>query len=179
MHPCQTELINTDLSGGGNAFVHSCIGCSPANAFFYMQDMYRLCTQFPIGQSQGVIMMNAQASFQENQFKIEICEVNPLQPTQCISATSSTGWLNGQADIIDLYSLFTFQGNKVTLRPTPSIFRSSCLGYLPSKQRYGKKIFCFRKGGFVNSICFERPEHGGVFAVMRGFRNHLALVATD
>lgn len=106
---CQTERINNDLANSGNAFVHSCDECAPAIAFFHINETIQLC-QAP--NTNGVVVMQAEASTNEDKYKIEICEVYPLDPTNCVSGSFNTGWLNGPIGIVDLSSIYTFQPNK-------------------------------------------------------------------
>lgn len=107
---CQTERINNDLAGLGNPFIHSCDGCAPAIAFFHMNDTVRLCLSAP--NSNGVVVMQAEASTNEDKYKIDICQVSPSDPTNCTSGWYNTGWLNGSIGILDLSTLYNFQPDR-------------------------------------------------------------------
>jgi hypothetical protein len=117
---CQISLINSHLiSNTGNSYIHSCNGCMPSKAFFFMQDEYHFCPpsgDFPLGSS---INLNGQGSFNENKYLIEICEVNPLQPSICLGTSYySSGWQNGKIGIVRLNDFYTFSPNhnyKITL----------------------------------------------------------------
>jgi hypothetical protein len=73
---CQTELLNADLAGAGNLFVHSCNGCMPAIAFFDMLDEYRICPLGGIHPGGQKAVLNGQAAFNEDTYLIDICEVD-------------------------------------------------------------------------------------------------------
>lgn len=110
---CQIARINANLLGNGNSYVHSCNGCLPSQAFFFMKDEYSICTSpgpFPVS---SAIPLNGQGSFNENKHLIEICEVNPAQPDNCLGLSYySSGWQNGEVGIIDLTSLYNFATNR-------------------------------------------------------------------
>ncbi len=105
---CQIDLINADLAGGGNLFVHSCNGCMPSSAFFQLPDAYHLC---PSLQNQGFIL-DGTASFNENRWLIDICEVNPSNPNVCLGNNINTGWNSGGIGKVNLLDFYTFQINK-------------------------------------------------------------------
>ncbi|GAB4497383.1 MAG: hypothetical protein OHK0019_30900 [Saprospiraceae bacterium] len=110
---CQIARINTNLLGNGNSYVHSCNGCMPSQAFFFMKDEYSLCTSsgtFPVT---SPIPLNGQESFNENKYLIEICEVNPSQPNNCLGVSYySSGRESGEVGIVDLTDIYNFSTNR-------------------------------------------------------------------
>ncbi len=104
---CQINRINTELAGNGNTYIHSCNGCMPSQAFFHMNKSYWIC-----GNTSSVVL-NGLASFNETIYLIEICEIVPGQPGNCISGTyHSTGWITGTVGRIELASFYNFLPDK-------------------------------------------------------------------
>ena len=81
-------------------------------------------------------------------------------------------------DLIEHFSQYQLSNSRVSLRPTPSIFRFFWFGYLPSKQRYGKKVFQFREDGFVSGLCLFRPTVVRICTHLRGIGYHASELAT-
>lgn len=106
---CQIARMNADLTGVGNMFVHSCNGCMPSIAFFQLPDVYRLC---PVPLPGGALFLNGTASFNENRWLIDICEVDPATPNVCLGNNLNTGWNTGEIGKVNLLSFYTFQINK-------------------------------------------------------------------
>jgi hypothetical protein len=103
---CQIGRINNDLAGAGNMFIHSCNGCMPSVAFFQLPEAYHICPP-----NNGFFLDGA-ASFNENRWLIDICEVNPSAPDVCIGNNINTGWNMGEVGKVNLLSFYTFQINK-------------------------------------------------------------------
>lgn len=104
---CQINRVNANLAGNGNTYIHSCNGCMPSQAFFHMNKTYQIC-----GNSVSVVL-NGQASFNETIYLIEICEILPNDPTNCVSGTYySTGWNTGTIGRIELASFYNFLPDK-------------------------------------------------------------------
>lgn len=107
---CQIARINADLAGAGNMFVHSCNGCMPSIAFFQVPDVYHVCPiPLPSG---GGFYLNGVASFNENKWLIDICEVDPAAPDICLGNNINTGWNTGEIGKVNLLNFYTFQLNK-------------------------------------------------------------------
>jgi hypothetical protein len=106
---CQVARINSELSDAGNLFVHSCNGCIPSNAFFDIPDVYKIC---PTPLPGGGYFLNGVASVNENKWLIDICEVDPANPSVCIGNNINTGWQNGQIGKVNLKTYYNFQINK-------------------------------------------------------------------
>jgi hypothetical protein len=106
---CQIGLINTDLGGVGNLFVHSCNGCKPSQAFFAMNNKVLYCEGSPYWNK---VRLKGWASFNENRWLIDICEVNSNDPNTCLGNSYNTGWNTGEVGDIDLASFYSFQPNK-------------------------------------------------------------------
>lgn len=105
---CQIAQMNADLTGSGNMFVHSCNGCMPSVAFFQLPDVYNIC---PSPLPGVAFFLNGTASFNENRWLIDICEVDPANPNTCIN-NINTGWNTGTIGKVNLLSFYTFQVNK-------------------------------------------------------------------
>ena len=105
---CQIGLVNTDLMGSGNMFVHSCNGCMPSVAFFQTPNVYYICPPFP----SGGFYLNGTASFNENRWLVDICEVDPADLNVCLGNNINTGWNTGEVGKVNLASFYTFQVNK-------------------------------------------------------------------
>lgn len=105
---CQIGRINADLAGSGNMFVHSCNGCMPSVAFFQLPEVYHICPS-PFS---GGFYLNGTASFNENRWLIDICEVDPANPDICIGNNINTGWNIGEIGKVNLSGFYSFQINK-------------------------------------------------------------------
>ena len=102
--PCQIGKIHNHLNGWGNQYVHSCDGCPPVNSFFDLSGCFRVATPtnpYDIW-TPSALYFNGQASFNENQYKIEICEVAALNSSNCIGNYYNSNWLNGEIGKINL-----------------------------------------------------------------------------
>ena len=111
--PCQIGKINNRLiSGTPNAYIESCNGCLPPNAFFVM--LKDQCIQQPF-------WLNGTASFGENKWKIDVCKVAAENSTTCIGSVATSGWKNheiGKVDIKTVVPNITYVANswyKITL----------------------------------------------------------------
>lgn len=113
--PCQIGRIHEYLNGFGNQFVHSCNGCAPVNSFFNLSGCYKVSplswppSTYSPGQE---LYLNGEASVNENQYKIEICEVAGLGSSTCIGGYYNSGWWSGQVGKINLKDLYDFSPNK-------------------------------------------------------------------
>jgi len=107
---CQIDRMNQNLLGHGNTYIHSCNGCAPPQAFFYVRSPQAIC---PPQQGGSNVVMNGQPSVNENRYLIEICEVLENQPGNCIAGYFTSGWQTGQLGNISLSLLYTFQADKV------------------------------------------------------------------
>jgi Secretion system C-terminal sorting domain/Pregnancy-associated plasma protein-A len=128
--PCQIGRIHDHLNGWGNQFVHSCDGCPPVNSFFDLSGCFKIPTKTKPPGSQQVgseLYLNGEASFNEDQYKIEICEVAALNSSNCIGGYYNSGWLSGQIGKIDLKSMYTFSANKY-YKVTLSVASNACPG---------------------------------------------------
>lgn len=105
---CQIGRINADLASSGNMFVHSCNGCMPSVAFFQLPEVYHICPS-PFS---GGFYLNGTASFNENRWLIDICEVDPSNPGLCIGNNINTGWNIGEIGKVNLSGFYSFQINK-------------------------------------------------------------------
>lgn len=106
MTPCQVDRMLTHLRmPAGNSYIHSCNGCMPAQSFFYMKDTVVKCGILKY------VRINAQASFNEDEYLIEICKVNGNQQSTCFSHYFNSGWNSGQLDKVNLVNMYphTFQ----------------------------------------------------------------------
>lgn len=101
---CQVSRIQSDLAVAGNRYIYSCGGCPPPNAFFYMNDDF-LCPGIEAG---GSVFFNGSASYNEDQWQLEICEVADSISTTCIGGYYTTGIQSGQIDKLDLKNIYTF-----------------------------------------------------------------------
>lgn len=160
---CQIARMNADLAGSGNMFVHSCNGCMPSVAFFQVPDVYHLCPlQIP---SLGYYL-NGIASFNENRWLIDICEVNPADPDVCVGNNINTGWNTGEIDKVNLLGFYTFEIGKY-YRIKLTVDNSKC----PPSSELSKVIEV--KG------CIE-PEHPDKikFAAINPFSGQLTVFYT-
>jgi len=107
---CQIGRMNQNLLGNGNSYIHSCNGCAPSQAFFYVPSPQAICPP-QLGNSN--VILNGQPSVNENRYLIEICEVLAAQPNNCIGGYFTSGWQLGPIGKVHLSLLYTFQPNKV------------------------------------------------------------------
>ncbi len=107
---CQIARINQNLEGNGNAYIHSCNGCAPSQAFFYVPSPQAICPPLLGGSN---VILNGQPSVNENRYLIEICEVLQSLPSNCNAGYFTSGWQVGGLDKVHLSLLYTFQPNKI------------------------------------------------------------------
>ncbi len=161
---CQIARMNADLAGSGNPFVHSCNGCMPSVAFFQLPDVYHLC---PPPLPGGVIFLNGTASFNENRWLIDICEVDPAHPSVCLGNNINTGWNIGEVGKVNLLSFYTFQVNK-HYRVKLIVDNSEC----PSSSEFSKVIE-------VRDCIEPVPDERAIeFAATNPFGDHLTVFYT-
>jgi hypothetical protein len=122
---CQIARMNNNLQGNGNPYIHSCNGCAPSQAFFYTRSPQRICPP-EMGLNSDVHLYGV-SSVNENRYLIEICEVNPGQPGNCIAGYYTSGWQTGQVGDINLSTLYAFQADK-TYRIKLSVDNTECPG---------------------------------------------------
>jgi hypothetical protein len=115
--PCQIGLTEEDLKNNGNSYIHSCYGCAPPQAVAALPAMAGVCPNQPI-------LLTANASSNENKYRIEICEMGAFG-TNCQSHYFNSGWINGQADIIDLKQFYGFVANR-RYKVTLTVSNSAC-----------------------------------------------------
>lgn len=134
--PCQIGRVHNHLNGWGNQYVHSCDGCPPVNSFFDLSGCFRVVTNprkpQPAGQPQ--LYLNGEGSFNENQYKIEICEVAALNSSNCIGNYYNGGWKSGEIGKIDLKTLYNFGANKF-YKVILNVASTSCPG-VSSAEKY-------------------------------------------
>jgi hypothetical protein len=100
---CQVDRINQNLQANGKPYIHSCHGCAPPQAFFYL----------PSPQSVHQVIMNAQPSVHEDLYRIDICEVSADQPGVCKGGYFYSGWISGFLAEINLSDWYTLLPDKV------------------------------------------------------------------
>ncbi|MCS6928630.1 MAG: M43 family zinc metalloprotease [Saprospiraceae bacterium] len=163
---CQIARMNADLTNAGNRFIHSCNGCMPSVAFFQLPDVYYLCPSSP---PTGALFLNGTASFNENRWLIDICEVDPANPSVCLGNNINTGWNIGQVGRVNLSSFYTFQPNK-HYRVKLIVDNSDC----PPSSEFTKVI------EVKNCIEPEYPPHESSlqFAATNPFSDHLTVFYT-
>jgi len=104
---CQVARVRAELlASSGNSYIHSCNGCLPSNAFFFMHSEQSLCEEVLLGPA---IVLNGQGSFNENKYLIEICELATPTSTTCYSNYYSSGWMNGKIARVNLAALYGFK----------------------------------------------------------------------
>jgi hypothetical protein len=114
--PMQIKVTNKTLgTTDGSSYVYDCGEFMPAISFFELPAVLRLC-----GESRfWSVPLNAQGSFNSDQYEIEICELDAAGA--CIS-TFSTGWVTetiSDKKKLNLAKIYTFNPNKkykVTLK---------------------------------------------------------------
>ncbi|MCO6461687.1 MAG: hypothetical protein J5I59_09800 [Saprospiraceae bacterium] len=109
MTTCQIGRMHTDLANDGNNYIYACGGCAPPSAFFHLNDEYS-CPSLSYGNTIATgIPFKGQASFNENRWYLEICEVASLSSTTCIPGTYfHSGTQTGQVGNFDLTDVYTF-----------------------------------------------------------------------
>ena len=102
--PCQADRMYSILHSSVNQFIHSCDGCAPVNSFFYAQDSMCLSN----------VNINGEASSNEDQHLIEICEVSDYSSSTCIGGYYNSGWISDEVGFHNLsdYLSYGFQKNK-------------------------------------------------------------------
>ena len=100
--------MNQNLLGNGNPYIHSCNGCAPSQAFFYIRSPQAICP--PLASN---VILNGQPSVNENRYLIEICEVLASQPGNCYAEYFNSGWQVGTLGNVSLSTLYNFQANKI------------------------------------------------------------------
>ncbi len=106
---CQIDLMNENLLGNGNPYIHSCNGCVPSQAFFYVRSPQAICPE----QEGFNVILNGQPSVNENRYLIEICRVLASSPNDCHGQYFNSNWQTGQLGNVDLSALYTFQPNAI------------------------------------------------------------------
>lgn len=161
---CQIARMNADLAIPGNRFVHSCNGCMPSVAFFQLPDVYYLC---PSSSPIGALFLNGTASFNENRWLLDICEVDPANPNICLGNNINTGWNIGEIGKVNLSSFYNFQVNKY-YRVKLIVDNSDC----PSSNEFNKVIEI--------KDCIEPEPHEPFvrFAATNPFSEHLVVFYT-
>jgi len=107
---CQIGRIHDDLASAGNKYVYSCNGCAPANAFFHMNDQF-ICPALATG---GSVFFNGEASYNENRWVLEICEVVSSSSETCIGGYYTTGIVAGQVGKFNLTDIYNFPTSTTT-----------------------------------------------------------------
>ncbi len=106
---CQIARMNDKLTNTlANNYVHSCNGCMPSVAFFALPSEY--CSDV-INPGTGTIyplLLNGQASFAENRYLLEICEVSSPDDFDCDGNYYNSGWQVGPLGILDLTQVYDF-----------------------------------------------------------------------
>ncbi len=94
--PGQEEVMKKNLlSPKGNSYIYSCNGCMPSQAFGYIEDS--ICW------FSASIIYNGQASYNEDEYLIEICPVTAEGDQSCGNGNYySSGWITGSIGKINL-----------------------------------------------------------------------------
>jgi hypothetical protein len=117
---CQTEIVNADAITNGQTYIESCKGCVPANAFFTVDKIYKIC------EFKNKIMFDGQGSFNEDVYEISICEVTAKDPDKCLFSTLfTTGIVKGQVPKFDLSTIYKFLPNKF-YKVTLTVSKNGC-----------------------------------------------------
>jgi hypothetical protein len=120
---CQIARTVADLSGAGNKFIHSCGGCMPAIAFFDIKPTYKTClNKFGVP---FAYFLNGKASFNENRWRVRICEIDPTSPDVCLGDDYITNWNTGEISEFNLSSFYSFQANK-HYKVTLTVYNTNC-----------------------------------------------------
>ncbi|MBN8680856.1 MAG: zinc-dependent metalloprotease [Chitinophagales bacterium] len=168
---CQIGRMNQNLLGNGNPYIHSCNGCAPSQAFFYVRSPQAVC---PPQQGGSNVILNGQPSINENRYLIEICEVLANQPNNCIAGYFNSGWQIGALGNISLSTLYTFQANKV-YRIKLTVDNTECPGsdvheqllYTTDDCTYPPPPCCFEMAatnpfGSNLTVYYNAPETGNL-----------------
>jgi hypothetical protein len=168
---CQIGRMNQNLLGNGNPYIHSCNGCAPSQAFFYIRSPQAVC---PPQQGGGNVILNGQPSVNENRYLIEICEVLATQPNNCIAGYFNSGWQIGALGNVSLSTLYTFQANKV-YKVKLTVDNTECPGsdvheqllYTTDDCTYPPPPCCFEMAAtnpFSNDLMvyYNAPEEGSL-----------------
>jgi hypothetical protein len=139
--PCQIGFIHDHLNGWGNQYVHSCNGCDPVNSFFDLSGCFKVPISNPSLPYQSYVagqelFLNGEASVNENQYKIEICEVSGLGSSTCIGGYYNSTWLNGKVGKLDLKNIYNFSPNKF-YRVELAVASTSCPGVSSMSKTFG------------------------------------------
>jgi hypothetical protein len=106
---CQIDRIHANLNGNGNSYIHSCNGCMPSKAFFFVHDSVRLCSPFGLN-----VWLNEQGSFNEDRYLLEICEVTASQPDDCVLGSYyNSSWQTGTIGKVNMSTFYSFQADKL------------------------------------------------------------------
>lgn len=116
---CQNTRLNAHTLGNGLPYVAGCLSCAPPRAFFFIPDEVSSC---PPGSS---VTLNGQASVNENNYRIEICEVSDNNPTVCIGNYYDSGLQSGQVGKVNLTAVYSFQPLKA-YRIKLTVSNSAC-----------------------------------------------------
>jgi hypothetical protein len=130
---CQVGLMKNILQGNGNPYIHSCNGCMPSTAFFDINE--RLCMSKNPNGFTPTYILNGSASYNEDKWLLDICEVDPINTANCIGNIYNTGWQNGTIGQVDLLSFYTFGFDK-TYRITLITDKTDC----PSSEQFSRVI---------------------------------------
>jgi len=106
---CQIGRMNQNLLDNGNPYIHSCNGCAPSQAFFYVRSPQAICPE----QAGSTVFLNGHPSVNENRYLIEICRVLASLPNDCNGQYFNSGWQTGQPGNVNLSSLHAFQPNNI------------------------------------------------------------------
>ncbi len=106
---CQIGRMNQNLLDNGNPYIHSCNGCAPSQAFFYVRSPQAICPE----QAGSTVFLNGHPSVNENRYLIEICRVLASLPNDCNGQYFNSGWQTGQPGNVNLSSLYAFQPNNI------------------------------------------------------------------
>jgi hypothetical protein len=104
---CQIQTMHNKLTWyeETNEYVHSCNGCMPSQAFFNLRESH--CTDAQII-GEPKLWLFAEASFNENKYLIEICEVSSVDDFECDGDYYNSGWQNGQIGRLNLLDIYDF-----------------------------------------------------------------------
>lgn len=106
--PCQVTRIQNYLNGAnGNYLIHSCNGCTPANAFAWISSERCVLPEkfYPV-------FLNCQGSYNINKYLFEICEIANSTDANCIGGYYNSSWQSGTPSILNLSNVYNFQSNK-------------------------------------------------------------------
>ncbi|MFZ4545140.1 MAG: reprolysin-like metallopeptidase [Saprospiraceae bacterium] len=104
-----TKVHNNLISIDGNPYLHDCSPFMPAISFFEVKAQYNVC---PALNFYPKIHINPKGTFNEDEYKISICELDIDE--QCVSSFT-TGWVRSTISnnsTFNLSNLFNFKANK-------------------------------------------------------------------